>query len=246
MNHMCHLCGGLVDLIGLQPRDVRLCDCNVKMRARVSRIAELEAELSRLRKGEECHVARPGEGTYECDIEHPCPACRLRRAEAALATAEARIETLQVTRREEVRIERIAREKAEAENVRLELLNDLRIRKMEAVENGVEFCLEDPSGAVCLLAGSFAKYFDEHNPPNYLAIELHTADHQRRFEMIMRDKARGTTAHDMRERAEAALATAREDAVREAFIWLATCGNPTKDIGENMEIYLADLAEKAK
>lgn len=40
----------------------------------------LRAEVARLREGVECHVARPGEGTYECDATDPCPACRLRRA----------------------------------------------------------------------------------------------------------------------------------------------------------------------
>jgi hypothetical protein len=49
------------------------------------RIAELEAEVARLREGEECHVARPGEGTYECNVDSPCPACRLRAAEAEVA-----------------------------------------------------------------------------------------------------------------------------------------------------------------
>lgn len=45
-------------------------------------VAELRAEVARLREGIECHVARPGEGTYECSIERKCPACRLRHAES--------------------------------------------------------------------------------------------------------------------------------------------------------------------
>jgi hypothetical protein len=45
-------------------------------------IDELEREVARLRKGEECHVARPGEGTYECRHDNLCAACRLRSAEA--------------------------------------------------------------------------------------------------------------------------------------------------------------------
>jgi BMFP domain-containing protein YqiC len=48
----------------------------------LERIAFLEREVVRLRKGEECHVARPGEGTYECRHDNLCPACRLRSAEA--------------------------------------------------------------------------------------------------------------------------------------------------------------------
>ena len=44
-------------------------------------IYSLRAEIDRLREGTECHTARPGEGTYECDINKPCPACRLRVAE---------------------------------------------------------------------------------------------------------------------------------------------------------------------
>lgn len=43
---------------------------------------EARAEVERLREGTECHVARPGEGTYECRVERKCPACRLRHAEA--------------------------------------------------------------------------------------------------------------------------------------------------------------------
>ena len=45
-------------------------------------IACLEREVARLREGEECHVARPGEGTYECRHDNLCAACRLRSAEA--------------------------------------------------------------------------------------------------------------------------------------------------------------------
>lgn len=41
-------------------------------------------EILRLREGIECHVARPGEGTYECNVNDPCPACRLRQAEEIL------------------------------------------------------------------------------------------------------------------------------------------------------------------
>ena len=48
----------------------------------LERIAFLEREVVRLRKGEECHVARPGEGTYECRHDNLCAACRLRSAEA--------------------------------------------------------------------------------------------------------------------------------------------------------------------
>lgn len=42
-NQWCHLCGGLVDLIGLQPRDVRLCDCK-------SSRAALRADIERWRQ----------------------------------------------------------------------------------------------------------------------------------------------------------------------------------------------------
>lgn len=47
----------------------------------LERIAFLEREVKRLREGEECHVARPGEGTYECRHDNKCAACRLRSAE---------------------------------------------------------------------------------------------------------------------------------------------------------------------
>jgi hypothetical protein len=45
-------------------------------------VKSLREEIERLREGIECYVARPGEGTYECNPNKPCPACRLRVAEA--------------------------------------------------------------------------------------------------------------------------------------------------------------------
>ena len=65
-----------------------------------AKLAAAEREIARLREGVECHVARPGEGTYECRLDAPCPACRLRDAERerdhdrddlAAARAETRI-----------------------------------------------------------------------------------------------------------------------------------------------------------
>lgn len=41
-------------------------------------IGLLREENERLRHGEECHVARPGEGTYECRTDAPCLACKVR------------------------------------------------------------------------------------------------------------------------------------------------------------------------
>ena len=46
-----------------------------------SALAAAEREIARLREGVECHVAQPGEGTCECRVDAPCPACRLRDAE---------------------------------------------------------------------------------------------------------------------------------------------------------------------
>ncbi len=50
-NILCHLCGGLVDRIGLQPTGVRLCGCVAKFKARKARIAELTEENARLKAG---------------------------------------------------------------------------------------------------------------------------------------------------------------------------------------------------
>ena len=41
-NYFCHVCGGVVDLIKLQPSDVRLCECE-------KRFARLRAENNRLK-----------------------------------------------------------------------------------------------------------------------------------------------------------------------------------------------------
>jgi len=54
-----------------------------------ARAARAEAEVDRLRAGVQCHAAHPGEGTYECRIDKPCPACRLRDLVADLAEARA-------------------------------------------------------------------------------------------------------------------------------------------------------------
>ena len=51
MNVFCHICGRLVDLIGLQPQGVPLCTCASKMQKYgqlQARISELEAEIERL------------------------------------------------------------------------------------------------------------------------------------------------------------------------------------------------------
>lgn len=49
-NYFCHVCGGLVDLIKLQPSDVRLCECE-------KRFARLRAENEKLTKQVRSYVA---------------------------------------------------------------------------------------------------------------------------------------------------------------------------------------------
>ena len=56
-------------------------------KVRIDATAQAEKEIARLKAGEECHVARPGEGTIECRVERPCLACRARTAEAQLTDA---------------------------------------------------------------------------------------------------------------------------------------------------------------
>jgi len=41
-NHFCHLCGGLVDLIGLQPEGARLCGCRNRFGRQAAEIAALQ------------------------------------------------------------------------------------------------------------------------------------------------------------------------------------------------------------
>jgi hypothetical protein len=55
------------------------------------KIEKLSNEILRLQEGIECHVARPGEGTYECNVNDPCPACRLRQAEEILGKREKKV-----------------------------------------------------------------------------------------------------------------------------------------------------------
>ena len=55
-NYFCLVCGGLVDLIKLQPSDVRLCECE-------KRFARLRAENERLKaKLELAEAALAGDG----------------------------------------------------------------------------------------------------------------------------------------------------------------------------------------
>ena len=49
-NYFCHVCGGLVDLIELQPSDVRLCKCE-------KRFARLRAENNRLKAENKLYAA---------------------------------------------------------------------------------------------------------------------------------------------------------------------------------------------
>ena len=48
MNYFCGTCGGLVDVIGMQPRDVRLCDCKKRAAELRKRISEMESRISAL------------------------------------------------------------------------------------------------------------------------------------------------------------------------------------------------------
>jgi len=54
-------------------------------RVEAQRLSDANDEIRRLRDGTECHEAQPGTGTYECSVDAPCPACRLRVAEAEVA-----------------------------------------------------------------------------------------------------------------------------------------------------------------
>ena len=77
----CYSCGAMatgeaVDQLNKDMREL------TRHRRESGTLAILQNEIDRLKEGTECHVARPGEGTYECNINKPCPACRLRVAEA--------------------------------------------------------------------------------------------------------------------------------------------------------------------
>jgi chromosome segregation ATPase len=64
-------------------RDAALAEVErLKDSAPFATIEKLSKDVERLRAGVDCHAARPGETTYECDVTAPCPACRLRAAEA--------------------------------------------------------------------------------------------------------------------------------------------------------------------
>jgi chromosome segregation ATPase len=90
----------------------------------LERIAFLEREVARLRKGEECHVARPGEGTYECRHDNLCAACRLRSAEARANRTSYTVGETEWAHRianaeQKAEEAREARDEAEQENVKL-------------------------------------------------------------------------------------------------------------------------------
>jgi hypothetical protein len=65
----------------MKPREVRELVQEAYETGYERGLEDSRVEIERLREGVECHIARPGEGTYECNINKPCPACRLRVAE---------------------------------------------------------------------------------------------------------------------------------------------------------------------
>ena len=80
--------------------EVRFCDemdkknkepheaANKRIDELVALVDSLRNEIRHLQEGAECHVACSGEGTYECDVNRLCAACRLRRAEEGLKEKE--------------------------------------------------------------------------------------------------------------------------------------------------------------
>ena len=52
-NYFCHVCGGLVDLIKLQPSDVRLCECEKRFARLHAENERLKAELAEAKKDAE-------------------------------------------------------------------------------------------------------------------------------------------------------------------------------------------------
>ena len=46
-NHFCHVCGGLVDVIGLEPEGARYCECRRDQRRFRLKIVELQKEVER-------------------------------------------------------------------------------------------------------------------------------------------------------------------------------------------------------
>jgi len=45
MNHFCHICNGLVDLIGMQPTGVKFCSCAENLLWLRKQVSSLKAEL---------------------------------------------------------------------------------------------------------------------------------------------------------------------------------------------------------
>ena len=52
-NYFCHICGGLVDLIRLQPSGVRFCECEKRFAQLRAENAALKAELAEAKKDAE-------------------------------------------------------------------------------------------------------------------------------------------------------------------------------------------------
>ena len=53
-NYFCHVCGGLVDIIKLQPSDVRLCECEKRFARLRAENNRLKAELAEAKKDAMC------------------------------------------------------------------------------------------------------------------------------------------------------------------------------------------------
>ena len=52
-NYFCHVCGGLVDIIKLQPSDVQLCECEKRFARLRAENNRLKAELAEVKKDAE-------------------------------------------------------------------------------------------------------------------------------------------------------------------------------------------------
>ena len=114
-NYFCHVCGGLVDLIKLQPSDVRLCECEkrfARLRAENNRLkAELaeqarivgmgaERELALLAKAERLEKELAEQGEWIAELKKECERFRQEALDSYLDDEESVItkQALEITR----------------------------------------------------------------------------------------------------------------------------------------------------
>jgi hypothetical protein len=96
------------------------------------------------------------------------------------------------------------------ENETLRTMNDLRLRKAEAVDGALHLSLIDPTGASQVLAETFAGLLDKYKAENYVECQF-IRPHDDQVYTVTVQRPEGKTPHQLRQAAEAEVQRLREE-----------------------------------